>query len=131
MNSTQSNTDRLEAKVYELEQPVAELRTQLRHAGGEGINLPVKLTETKTRLLVLLYEREIVNDEVIQTDLRPRKSHYSVNPDNLLKVHLCSLRKKLKPLGIEIENMRGRGYRLSSGSRERIDQLSSEGAKAV
>lgn len=50
---------------------------------------------------------------------------YQINPDKepeikIVDVYICKIRKKIKPLGIEIDAHRGGGYALSAKSRLRV-----------
>ena len=49
----------------------------------------------------------------------------------ILDVLMCKMRAKLKPHGIEVETVWGRGYRLSHAARERISAIGSPGDSLV
>jgi hypothetical protein len=49
----------------------------------------------------------------------------------ILDVIMCKMRSKLKPHGITVETVWGRGYRLSRKARERIAELGAPGDAVV
>jgi DNA-binding response OmpR family regulator len=74
---------------------------------GKGLNL----TMTEFRIL-----RELVFAEgrvVSRLELQAKVFGHSENLNRSLDVHVCALRKKFKPHGVEIGSVRGVGYRVS------------------
>jgi len=82
-------------------------------------NLPLPVM--KARLLGILYRtRGLVPRERLQVAMRGLDS--DADPKGI-DVHICQLRKRLKPHDITIENMRGNGYALPAVSRTKISAL--------
>ncbi|CAM5764651.1 winged helix-turn-helix domain-containing protein [Bosea minatitlanensis] len=106
----------LEAENGRLRDRVAELEDAL----GFTIDMPVYLglSQTEARLFGALMRRPVWSREQLMVAL------YSHRPDEppeikIVDVFICKIRRKLKPLGIEIENLWGQGYRLAPAMRDR------------
>lgn len=72
----------------------------------------LRLTTTEFRIL-----RELIDapEDTVETGrLTERISFEDPAAPRALYVHICSLRKKLKPLDLKIDSIRGLGYRLKS-----------------
>lgn len=74
-----------------------------------GQNVPLTMTEFKILREMVVAESKVV----LRADLQMKVFGQSETPNRSLDVHVCSLRKKFKPFGIEIDSVRGVGYRLS------------------
>ncbi len=108
----------LRDRVAELEETVAQLRDQL---GATGVPFPFewRLNSQQTAILRSLYKA----GDNYRT--REQLAHAARKGDLLSDSHLselcCTLRAKLKPLGIEIKTVWGHGYYLPKESRQIID----------
>lgn len=73
----------------------------------------VTLTWTETRILKMLAVKNgVVRREEIKTEVFSDNGRRG----RVLDVHICALRKKLRPHGLSIESVRGVGYQLISCS---------------
>jgi len=71
----------------------------------------VPLTMTEFRILRELTAAE--GKAVLRADLQSKVFGDHKVSNRSLDVHVCSVRKKFKPLGIDIDSVRGVGYRVS------------------
>lgn len=88
--------------------------------GGKALNL------TLTELKVL---KELANedDRVVPRNAIQQEVFGQLAPGNRsLDVHVCSLRKKLRPHGLDVESVRGVGYRLLQQGGPRLRAVASE-----
>lgn len=101
------------AMIDKLEHEVADLRgdsimsvpqpdeaNQIVPPGSNGLTL------TQTRILSML----LIHERVSWQSLFEASGSQSEDPANLIKVHICKLRKKLQPLGLSIQTIWGWGY---------------------
>jgi two-component system, cell cycle response regulator CtrA len=109
----------LEHENEALRQQIMELR--------RGVNVQMSdlgpgppewgLTPVQRRLVLLLASREVASHEFIEETLDSRRQ--------CVRVHLCRIRKKLAPFGVEIRTIWGIGISLDSETRaflKRADQ---------
>ena len=70
----------------------------------------IHLTQTEVELLGTLLKS--VNQVVDRQKLSQCFSHLNINDSRALDVHISSIRKKISPMGFQIETVRGVGYRV-------------------
>lgn len=88
---------------------------------GKVLNLT--LTELKVLKELANEDNRVVSRSVIQQEVFGQLS-----PGNRsLDVHVCSLRKKLRPYGLDVESVRGVGYRLLQQDSPRLRSVASDG----
>ena len=96
------------------------------HASAIPPKLRILLTKAQEIILTELYNNAIALNA--ETD----KALHGVKPANfngrIIAVHICNLRKLLKPLGITIKTIWGRGYMLTDESRAIIASMTREAA---
>lgn len=114
---------RLEALEAENER-LRDRVTELEEALGFSIELPIYLglSPAEARVFGALMKRPTWTKEQLMVAL------YSHRPDDppemkIVDVFICKLRKKLKPIGIEIETLWGQGVRLSPAMRDRAQAI--------
>lgn len=117
----------LEAANARLRDRVAELEDAL----GFTIEMPVYLglTSAEARVFGALMKRPTWTKEQLMVAL------YSDRPDDppeikIVDVFICKLRKKLRPIGVDIETLWGQGYRLTPAMRERAAAIIERRASA-
>jgi two-component system alkaline phosphatase synthesis response regulator PhoP len=87
---------------------VLDSQRYLVEIGGKSLSLT--LTEFK-----ILRELASDREKVVKRSLLQERVFAANSPNKRsLDVHVCALRKKLRPHGIEVESIRAVGYRLSS-----------------
>jgi two-component system cell cycle response regulator CtrA len=96
-----------------------ELR-QLRQSLAPVVLFPIewKLTATQQRLVAAFYKSHdgfLTHDQVFLAS-----GSEAEEADNLVKVQIMHLRKKIKPLGLEINKRWGLGYEMPPESRDII-----------
>ncbi|MGE0289285.1 MAG: winged helix-turn-helix domain-containing protein [Bradyrhizobium sp.] len=108
----------LERENEELRERVRQLEDVL----GMSFDVPVEwgLTASEARLIGMLLRREIVSKENALLCL------YQTRPDDMadpkiIDVFICKARKKLKPFGVEIRTVWGKGYLIDAETRARIN----------
>jgi two-component system cell cycle response regulator CtrA len=99
----------LRLRVDELEQIM--LRPEL--------PLCLKITRRQSQVLGLLLARPVVSTADAMTALYELGTGDPPN-DTIVSVLVCHLRRRLKPFGINIETLWGRGYRLPPEDKERL-----------
>lgn len=111
----QRRVERLEEDNESLRQQVAAQRAALRapvafpHHWGLGAQ-----HET---LLAALLRADWASREVLLAQMSRWGRGWSVAGSRLIDVRMCQLRKAIRPIGAEIETLRGRGYRLPPASK--------------
>lgn len=115
-----SSHDReLRSENDELRERVRQLEQLLRDPIEDMWNLP--LTRSRSRMLGILYRTPgVVTRERMDFALHGMDSTIDLK---CIDVHLSGLRKQIKPHGITIETVWGRGYRLPAESRVRLASL--------
>jgi DNA-binding response OmpR family regulator len=100
-----------EARIAELERLIAD----------QQIAFPPEwdLTRIQTRILRFLLKRNFANREQIHAFLYADRDDGGPELENV-RVHICLLRKKLKPHGVNISWLVGMGYRLDDDTKELI-----------
>jgi len=100
-----------EARIAELERLIAD----------QQITFPPDwdLTRIQTRILRFLLKRSFANREQIHAFLYADREDGGPELENV-RVHICLLRKKLKPHGVNISWLGGMGYRLDDATKEKI-----------
>jgi len=95
-----------------------------------GAKLPatlrVLLTKSQESLLAELYQGGVRSHAQLVDSLLGGR--LIKTEDKIVHVHVCNLRKKLKPLGITIQTVWGRGYMLTDESRAIIASMMREAA---
>lgn len=105
------------ARIEGLEAENGRLRdriAQLEEAMGLDFIAPLewRLTRAETALFGVLLAREIATKEALLTGI-VRDPTGEAPEIKIVDVFVCKARRKLRPFGIEIETLWGRGYRLS------------------
>lgn len=107
-----------------------EENRQLRHelgiieaASNYEISRALGVSPSGLKILALLSRRTMVGRSSIEMVLWP-DGEYPETMRETIAVHLSRLRKALRPLGLQIENIRGEGWRLSEGSLALSDLIS-------
>lgn len=93
---------------------------QLEEALGVKVALPneLGLTPLEGRIVGALVKREIVNKDMLYAVLyADRLEHHQPDPKTI-DVHMCKLRRKLKPKGIRIYCRYGVGYYMDKDDRQ-------------
>ncbi|MET1415092.1 helix-turn-helix domain-containing protein [Roseibium sp. HPY-6] len=100
-----------EARIAELERLIAD----------QQIVFPTQwdLTRIQTRILRFLLKRNFANREQIHAFLYADRDDGGPELENV-RVHICLLRKKLKPHGVNINWLVGMGYSLDDDTKEQI-----------
>ncbi|MBG6147560.1 MAG: helix-turn-helix domain-containing protein [Roseibium album] len=103
--------ERKEARIAELERLIAD----------QQVIFPPEwdLTRIQTRILRFLLKRTFANREQIHAFLYADREDGGPELENV-RVHICLLRKKLKPRGVNISWLVGMGYRLDDDTKEKI-----------
>lgn len=103
-------TDSLRQENAALRERVRQLEEAL---ASSSVVVPIEwgLTPSEARLFAALTTRDVLTKDAIMTAL------YSDRPDDdpetkIVDVYVCKIRPKLRPFGIEIATVWGRGYSL-------------------
>ncbi|HBJ84597.1 MAG TPA: heavy metal resistance protein CzcR [Verrucomicrobiales bacterium] len=100
-------TEELDQALERIEQLEAEL----------GLAYPVPLvfglTGQQTCIFGVLMARPFASNAALMLALYSDKTNGDAAEPDIIKVHICKMRQKLKPFGVEIETMWGQGYRIS------------------
>lgn len=85
-----------------------------------------KLAPMQERIFLTILQApagEIATKRMIYEAMRTDIEGNSINIGNSLSVHICHIRKKLKPHGIDISVAWGRGYFINKESRDKIKAI--------
>ena len=102
----------LRIKLEEANEKIQQLETEINTRASFPVLLG--LTPTQEKILAIMLKREYISREAIDRLL------CKGNCRSLPKVHICHLRDKLSPYGIEIESLWGRGYALTPKAKEKL-----------
>jgi two-component system cell cycle response regulator CtrA len=117
---------RLSAIIQENEKlhaRIAQLEEALR--GTNEFMPPVewRLTGSEVRVFGVLLKRSLTTKDAVMAALY--RDDGKDEPDiKIVDVFICKMRAKLKPFGIEIKTVWGRGYALTDESRAKLKGLS-------
>jgi two-component system cell cycle response regulator CtrA len=117
MNIHISSQDRTIAQQRERIECLEEELRQLRSSLAPVLMFPIewKLTATQQRLMAAFYKAPdgyLSHDKVFIAS-----GSGAEEADTLVKVQIMHLRKKIKPLGLEIQKRWGLGYQMTEDSR--------------
>jgi two-component system, cell cycle response regulator CtrA len=101
------------------------LRAQLRDlekSFGFYNDVPIMfgLTGSEAKVLSLLGERDMANRDQFLSALMVGRGADAEPEKKIVDVYICKIRSKLKPFGITIEAIWGRGYRLTEANKAKI-----------
>lgn len=103
----------------------AELRalmgfTDLGHLKYRALGLP----PSGCSLLAALMARPMVTNDALRFALHPHDADARTDLcDNLVKVQVCHLRHRLSKLGIRVDTVWGRGYRMDPAEKAKVAAL--------
>ncbi len=106
------NQESLRGRIEELEEENRQLKDLL----SPPVSFPIawRLSPQECRLLSALFTHERLSHDVARAALQSR----SDTPcQSLVSANICHLRRKLKPMGIEIINIAWFGYAITQASR--------------
>ena len=117
---------RLRDRIEELEEEVRQLRDLL--APSLGFPRDFRLTPIEEKILSAIYARApaVVAHECIRAAVYPDPD--AAPETNVIDVRVSSIRKKLRPYGVEIKNRWGEGLYLDRASAAIIAGLLERGA---
>ena len=122
-----------------LREELEEAREELRQIRAELLAEPEKVDELKQLLKIPRAQMVILNQLITQKHATRRAlfevtrpatytHHMDLRDPKIVNVYVTRLRNVLKPYGIEIENLRGIGYRISEKAKETLQNLAKERA---
>lgn len=109
--------DMLEQENDALRERIAQLESAL---CGDDFALPIewRLTGQEVIVMGVLLARELATKQAIMTALYSGRIDDGAE-EKMVDVFICKIRKKLKPFGVAIETVWGRGYQVSAEIRAR------------
>ena len=107
----EAEIDRLQARVDQLEGVM-----------GMAWIAPMEwgLTGAQTRVFGVLMARELATKDAIMAGVYRDVMAEEAQP-KIVDVFICHIRRKLKPFGLTIETVWGRGYRLSAEAKAAVN----------
>lgn len=114
IEALQVQNTRLRCEIAEKDETIRQLRDLLKDNSQLPDWLP-KLTPLEEQTLRMLMRRSLLTQDAFRT-LRPDAD----TDGNNMRVHVFRIRRKLKPFGVRIESLWGRGYALDAASREML-----------
>ncbi len=119
--------DELVATLTEENETLREKLRLLEQSQGLTLETPLvfRLTGQEARLFAVLLRRDLVTKELAMMTLYPTNENVE---DKIIDVFICKIRKKLKPFGIVVETVWGRGYRLPPQGRREAERIMKEEA---
>lgn len=106
--------DVLRAENDVLRERIACLEEQL--VATKQLPMEWRLTVQEARVFGVLVNRELATKEAIMSGLYIDRGVDEAE-QKIVDVFICKIRKKLKPFGVRIETVWGRGYRLGPAER--------------
>ena len=116
----------LEAENVALRDRIALLEEQIGVANADSLGLYFDLTPQEAICLGVLLSNKAPRRSTFMAALYSDRADEDVEP-KIIDVFICKMRKKLKPLGIEIENQWGEGYAMPEMSKARARELMAHG----
>lgn len=110
---------RLLAEKEVLVETVRQLRDILRPT--DGFPLAWGLTPAETRILALLARRGEATTRNLLA-VATTFENFAPDDDNVVRVHILRLRRKVKPFGVSIATRFGHGYYLDGEAREIVQR---------
>lgn len=110
LEAVEADNDRLRARIEILEQSF-----------GMDFLPPIEwgLTAHESKVLGVLMKREAVTKEGIMAALYDGRDDPEIK---IVDVFVCKLRRKLKPFGVEVATLWGRGYQMSAENKRRVTE---------
>lgn len=114
----------LEAQIERLEEQVAALESAL----GLDFLTPIewRLTAQQTRLFGVLMARELMTPAAAMAALMKDRGADGGPEPKIIDVQVCKMRKRLGPIGIQIETRWGQGYFLAPETKQRVRSILGE-----
>ncbi len=119
-------SDPLRDKYVEaLEAENDDLRARVRYLEREygfhnAVPLIFGLTGSESKALNLLIERDMASRAQLMDALMHGRGGDEEPEQRIIDVYICKIRKKLKPFGVEVTSVWGRGYLLSSQDKAKV-----------
>jgi len=116
---------KLQDQLEQAQQTILQLKQQLLQAKGKNLYLykRVKLTNNQRAIVdMILTTNGICTSESLYAALYRSREGYMPDP-HVIREMLRVIRKQLKPYGIDIENVRGTGYTMTSESKSKLSIL--------
>ncbi len=113
----------MRAALDEAVERVRQLKSALEGCGGDLVLFKrvFKLRPQQAAVLAALLQREQVSHEALALCLPEGWADPEErNSDQIVKLHIHNLRRKLKPHGIKIETIWGFGYRVSATDKAKV-----------
>lgn len=117
VSQLRAENDELRERIRQLEESLID-KAEIPHCFG--------LTVSQARLLAFLLKRESAYLESIRVALFGA-SVGEPQSANLVSVMICKIRQKLRPFGVEIKTIWGRGYFLPAESKAKIRAMQQRG----
>ncbi len=111
VEALEAENDALRARVRDLEQE---------YGFYNAVPLIFGLTGSEAKVFSLLVERDMANrTQLLNACMHGRGADEEPEP-KIINVYICKIRKKLKPFGVEITSVSGRGYLLSQEDKAKV-----------
>lgn len=109
----------LEAELAEAQEEIRQLRALVLQQDGWRAPLELDLTATQEAILAALVTGGLRSKETLHAATRGPGREVETEI-KIVDVQICHIRRKLKPYGLVITTVWGRGYELQAESRERL-----------
>lgn len=93
----------------------------------ERIARRLHLTPNESRIMELICRRELASKVGLMAALYDHRSDGGPH-DKIIDIFVCKIRRKIKPLGIEIKTRRGQGYFLDGAGKTKVLEICGDGA---
>lgn len=108
----------LEAENAALRARVSDLETK--YGFYNKVPLLFGLTASEAKVFSMLTERDMANRSQLMNAIMVGRGADEEPEPKIVDVYICKIRKKLKPFGVEITSVWGRGYRLEVTAKEKV-----------
>jgi hypothetical protein len=111
----------LKARIEELEAEVADLKRALGVDYKRDALRKLGLTEQQAGIVGVILKRDVASYSQILIGAHPHDldKRYMLTARSL-KVPICNALRKLSKIGVEVENIHSRGYRMPPESKSRL-----------
>jgi DNA-binding response OmpR family regulator len=111
---------RANLKIMDLEARIAELEDAVSRGENDILERTLRLTAAESRVLRMLIQRETCGHYTLHVASVPPGGVTTDSDPEVVKVHICRLRKKLAPYGVVISNRFAIGYYLDHEMKQRL-----------
>lgn len=121
MEIMRTENERLKNALEIAEEKIALLKRELKIE--PVIPFRLKFSPIESAIMKVLLSRHIVTRDYITLIVYDMRSSGEMPDSNVINVHVCHMRTKLKKFGLKIDNVRGQGFSIPPESKKRLQEM--------